>query len=149
VTVRGERRVPAAAAEVWSIVADPYRLPAWWPGVVRVEEATPESWTTVMTSEQGRSVRADYTRLAAEEPRRLEWRQELAETPFERILAESATAIALSPEDGGTRVELRLIQRPRGWTRFAPFQLRAAARRQVNGALDGLVALLGPLDEVR
>jgi adenine phosphoribosyltransferase len=149
VTVRGERRVTAAAAEVWRVVADPFRLPAWWPGVVRVEEASPESWTTVLTSGKGKSVRADYTRVAAEEPRRLEWRQELTETPFERILAASGTAIELTPEDGGTRVELELVQRPRGWARFAPLQLRTAARRQVNGALDGLVALLGPVDEGR
>jgi uncharacterized protein YndB with AHSA1/START domain len=147
VTVRRERRLAAAPAEVWDVIADPRRLPAWWPGVARVEDAGPDAWTTVMKSGKGRAVRADYTRVAAEPPFRIVWRQELAETPFERILAESATEIALAADGTGTRVRLGLVQRPRGWTRFAPFQLRAAAKRQVQGALDGLTALLGPGEE--
>jgi hypothetical protein len=36
-----------------------------------------------------------------------------------------------------------LVQRPRGWARFSPFQLRAAASRQAEGALEGLAELLG------
>ena len=40
-------------------------------------------------------------------------------------------------------MSLRLEQRPRGWARFSPFQMRAAARRQVDAALDGLAGLLG------
>jgi uncharacterized protein YndB with AHSA1/START domain len=148
VNVRRQRRVSAAPEEVWRVVADPWRLPAWWPGVTRVEEATPEAWTTVMTSDKGRAVRADYTRVAAEEPHRLVWRQELAETPFERLLTESATELALTPDGGGTRVQLGLVQRPRGWARFAPLQLRAAARRQVQEALDGLDRLFaGPTED--
>jgi uncharacterized protein YndB with AHSA1/START domain len=147
VTVRRERRVPATPAEVWRVVADPWRLPAWWPSVTRVEEATTEAWTTVMTSAKGRAVRADFTRVEADEPHRLVWRQELAETPFERLLAESTTEIALAGEGDGTRISLGLVQRPRGWARFAPFQLRIAGRRQVQGALDGLVELLGPAEE--
>jgi uncharacterized protein YndB with AHSA1/START domain len=146
VNVRRRRTVPATPADVWRVVADPWRLPAWWPGVTRVEDATTEAWTTVMTSRKGRSVRADFTRTDAEEPHRLAWQQELAETPFERLLAESATRIELRPEDGGTRVELELAQRPRGWTRFAPIQLRLAAARQADGALDGLTALFAPTE---
>jgi hypothetical protein len=88
-------------------------------------------------------VRADYTRTEAQAQSRLAWRQELEETPFERILAESATEIVLHPEEHGTRVELALRQRPRGWARFSPFQLRAAASRQAEEALDGLAELLG------
>ena len=125
------------------MVADPWRLPAWWPGVARVEDASPEAWTTVMTSGKGRQVRADFTRVEADEPRRLVWRQELAETPFERLLTESATELALDPDEGGTRIRIGLVQSPRGWARFAPFQLRAAARRQLEGALDGLDELFG------
>ena len=55
-------------------MSDPERLPAWWPGVTRVEEATATSWTTVLTSAKGKSVRADFSRLAAEPERRLVWR---------------------------------------------------------------------------
>jgi uncharacterized protein YndB with AHSA1/START domain len=146
VTVRRQRRLAAAPEEIWRVVADPWRLPAWWPGVSRVEDATAEAWTTVMTSAKGRAVRADFTRVEADEPRRLVWRQELAETPFERLLAESATEVALEPDDGGTRVRIGLVQSPRGWARFAPIQLRVAARRQLEGALDGLGELFAPTE---
>jgi uncharacterized protein YndB with AHSA1/START domain len=144
VVVRRERIVPAPAADVWRVVSDPARLPQWWPGVSRVEEASPEAWTKVLTSSKGKSVRADYTRLEAQEARRLLWRHEVQESPFERILAESMTEIVLDPEDGRTRVEIAVSHQPRGWARLSPFQLRAAATKQVEGALEGLERLLGP-----
>ena len=142
--VRRERTLPAAPADVWRVVSDPARLPQWWPGVSRVEEASPEAWTKVLTSPKGKSVRADYTRLEAEEARRLLWRHEVEASPFERILAQSMTEIVLEPDDGGTRVEIAVSQQPRGWARLSPFQLRAAATNQVEGALEGLERLLGP-----
>ena len=142
--VRRERVVPAAPAEVWGIVSDPTRLAAWWPGVSRVEEASREAWTTVLVSKTGKSVRADYSLVEAEEPERVMWRHEVAASPFERLLRESTTEIALAPDAaGGTKVRLTLDQRPRGWARFSPFQLRAAARRQADAALDGLAGLFG------
>jgi uncharacterized protein YndB with AHSA1/START domain len=142
--VRRERVVSAAPAEVWRIVSDPNRLAAWWPGVSRVEEASREAWTTVLVSPQGKSVRADYTLVEAEEAERMLWRHEVEESPFERLLAESTTEIALAAEgEGSTRVRVALHQRPRGWARFSPFQLRAAASRQAEAALEGLAELLG------
>jgi uncharacterized protein YndB with AHSA1/START domain len=142
--IRRERVVPAAPAEVWRIVSDPSRLAAWWPGVSRVEEASREAWTTVMVSPTGKSVRADYSLVEAEEPERVLWRHEVEESPFERLLSESTTEIALvADDDRGTVVRVTLDQRPRGWARFSPFQLRAAASRQAEGALEGLVELLG------
>jgi uncharacterized protein YndB with AHSA1/START domain len=144
VTVRRERTLPAAPADVWRVVSDPERLPQWWPGVSRVEEASPEAWTKVLTSPKGKTVRADYTRLEVEAARRLLWRHEVEESPFERILARSTTEIVLEPDDGRTRVEIAIDQQPRGWARLSPFQLRAAATKQVEGALAGLERLLGP-----
>jgi uncharacterized protein YndB with AHSA1/START domain len=142
--VRRERVVPVPPAEVWRIVSDPHRLAAWWPNVSRVEEASREAWTTVLVSKTGKSVRADYTMVDAEEPERVRWRHEVAASPFERLLRESTTEIALTPEPaGGTKVRVTLDQRPRGWARFSPFQLRAAARRQAEAALEGLAELLG------
>jgi uncharacterized protein YndB with AHSA1/START domain len=142
VIVRRETLLPAPPPEVWRVVSDPARLPAWWPGVSRVEDASPAAWTNVFMSPKGKAVRADYTRLEADEPKSLVWRHEVEESPFERILASSTTEIALEPFDGGTLVRIALEQRPRGWARFSPFQLRAAATRQVTGALAGLQALL-------
>ena len=142
--VRRERVVAAAPAEVWRIVSDPTRLAAWWPGVSRVEEASRDAWTTVLVSKTGKSVRADYSLVEADEAERVLWRHEVEESPFERLLTESTTEIALAPDaGGGTNVSLTLDQRPRGWARFSPFQLRAAARRQADAALDGLAELLG------
>jgi uncharacterized protein YndB with AHSA1/START domain len=142
--VRRERTLPGAPTEIWRIVSDPERLPAWWPGVSRVEEASRDAWTTVLVSPKGKSVRADYSLVEAREPECLRWRQEVEESPFERLLAESSAELALEPDPGGgTRVRLTLNQRPRGWARFSPFQLRAAAGRQAEGALEGLANLVG------
>jgi uncharacterized protein YndB with AHSA1/START domain len=143
-TISRRRSVSAPPEEVWDIVSDPERLPEWWPGVSRVEEATPEAWTTVLTSAKGKAVRADYTRVEANPPRLFAWRHEVAESPFERILAESVTGVRLEPEPGaGTEVELTTRYRPRGFARFGFFQMRAAAARQLEQALEGLGSLLG------
>ncbi len=139
--MRRETVVPRAPNEVWDVISDPAQLPRWWPGVTRVEEATAAAWTTVLTSPKGKSVRMDYTRVQATEPTRLVWRQEVEESPFERILAEATTSLELSQADAGTRVSIELEQKPRGWARFAPLQFRAAGTRQVQGALDGLERL--------
>jgi uncharacterized protein YndB with AHSA1/START domain len=144
VIVRRETVVPATPEEVWGLVSDPARLPQWWPGVTRVEEATAEAWTTVLSSPQGKSVRVDYSRVDDEPGQRLVWRQEVEESPFERILASATTEIAIAEDAGGTRVTVSLDQRPRGWARFAPLQFRAAGRRQVEGAMDGLKAVFEP-----
>jgi uncharacterized protein YndB with AHSA1/START domain len=146
VIVRRETVVAAEPEEVWGLVSDPAGLPRWWPGVTRVEEASAEAWTTVLRSPKGKAVRADYTRVDAEDGRRLTWRQEVEESPFERILASATTEIALEQGDGGTRVTIALDQKPRGWARFAPLQFRAAGVRQVEGAVEGLEAVFGGSD---
>ncbi|MEA2309706.1 MAG: hypothetical protein QOI65_1992 [Thermoleophilaceae bacterium] len=114
-TVSRARTFPATPQAVWEVLSDPYHLPRWWPRVERVEDATPEAWTTVMRSSRGRAVRADYTRTDARRPERLAWRQEIEETPFERVFRESSTEIRLEPQgEAATRVELRAQQRLRG-----------------------------------
>ena len=142
--VRGETVVAAAPEEVWRVVSDPEQLPRWWPGVTRVEEASPEAWTKVLSSPRGKAVRADYSRVEAVPGERLVWRQEVDQSPFERILASAITAVSIAPAgDRATRVTIALDQKPRGWARFAPLQFRAAGSRQVRGALDGLQDLFG------
>jgi uncharacterized protein YndB with AHSA1/START domain len=143
VIVRRETVVPQAPEEVWRLVSDPDQLPRWWPGVTRVEDATAQAWTTVLASPKGKSVRMDYSRVEVTEPTRLVWRQEVDESPFERILAEATTSVELSQADEGTRVAIELDQKPRGWARLAPLQFRAAGKRQVEGAVEGLERLFG------
>jgi uncharacterized protein YndB with AHSA1/START domain len=143
-TVSRTRSMRAAPEEIWTVVSDPQRLPAWWPGVTRVEDASRDAWTMVLASPRGKSVRADYSLEETEPTTRLLWRHEVEESPFERLLSQSTTEIALAAEgESGTLVRLTLDQRPRGWARFSPFQLRAAATRQAEAALEGLAELLG------
>jgi uncharacterized protein YndB with AHSA1/START domain len=137
------RDVRAAPDQIWTIVSDPERLPEWWPGVSRVEDASREAWTTVLSSPRGKTVRADYTLEEVEALSRVVWRQEVEESPFERILREALTEVELRPADDGlTKIRLTLRQRPRGFARFGFIQLRRAAGRQLDGALEGLEALL-------
>ena len=56
-TVSRARTVGAAPGSVWEVLSDPHHLPRWWPRVERVEDATPEAWTTVMRSSRGRAER--------------------------------------------------------------------------------------------
>jgi len=143
VIVRRDVTLPAPREDVWRVISDPSSLPRWWPGVSRVEDATAEQWTKVFTSPGGKAVRADFTRIEAEPPDRILWRQEVEESPFERILVAATTEILLGDAGAGTRVTIELDQRPRGWARFAPFQFRSAGVKQVQGALDGLAELFG------
>jgi hypothetical protein len=104
-----------------------------------VEEATSLAWTKVLSTPKGTTVRADFTRLAAEAPRRIAWEQEIEESPFERILSENRTEVRLEPEaDEATRVELETVQHLVGYSRFGGFLFRRATRRKLDAALDGL-----------
>ena len=53
------------------------------------------------------------------------WEQELAGTPFERVLGESVTEIVLERVDGGTRVTIEQRQKLRGYSRTGGFMLQA------------------------
>ena len=142
-TVTRRRSLGVPPEEVWGVVSDPDRLPEWWPGVTRVEDATPHGWTTVLTSPRGKAVRVDYTRVEFRPQRRLVWRQEIEESPFERILSESTAELELAPgAAGGTEVSLTMRHRPRGFARFGFIQLRAAASKQARDALDGLAGVV-------
>ncbi len=141
-TVVCTRTVEAAPQRLWEVVADPERLPDWWPGVQRVEDATRAAWTTVLGTPKGRSLRLDYTLLDTQPPYRLAWRQEIEESPFERILTESTTDLELAPAgEGEADVALTTHLRLRGLSRLGAFQVSRATRRQLDGALDGLEAL--------
>lgn len=137
--VRRRRLLDAEPGAVWAVVSDPRRLPAWWPGVERVEEAQPEAWTKVLRSRQGKLLRADFTRVEVEPPRMLEWRQEVEESPFERFLSDARTRVSLEPSgNGATRVELESTRRLRGLARLGWPLVRRATRKQLDEALRGL-----------
>ena len=145
-TVVRSATVGAAPQRLWDLVSDPERLPEWWPGVQRVEDASPTAWTTVLGTPRGKSVRADYTLVRAERPWRLVWRHEVEESPFERLLRESETELELEAAPQGTLVRLTARLRMRGLSRFGGFQVRRATRRQLDGALGGLQTLASDWD---
>jgi uncharacterized protein YndB with AHSA1/START domain len=138
-TTRVERTLAAAPEDVWAVLADPHHQPRWWPRVRRVEGVDEDRFTQVLATAKGKGVRADFRMLEVDPPRRLRWTQELAGSPFERLLGEAVTTAELAPGDAGsTRVALELRQRLVGWSRLAPWQFRRAARRQLGEALEGL-----------
>lgn len=137
-TVVRSRTLAAPQQELWDLVSDPYHLPRWWPNVDRVEDVSDDAWTTIATSSRGRGVRFDFTRVYGDAPNRLVWRQELTQTPFERYFRESLTGVVLSPEDGRTHVELRMVRKLRGLARLGALQMRGAMRRELEGALERL-----------
>jgi uncharacterized protein YndB with AHSA1/START domain len=142
-TVVRTRTIAAPREQVWELVSDPYHLPRWWPTVQRVEDVTDDAWTTVATSSRGRAVRFDWSRVYIQPPERVVWRQELAQTPFERFLRESVTGVILEPAGEATKVELRIVRKLRGLARFGGgIQMRGAVRRELDGALDQLEAVI-------
>jgi uncharacterized protein YndB with AHSA1/START domain len=141
--VTRELTVSAPPEDVWRVVSDPESLPRWWPQVVRVEDATGDAWTNVLSTPRGRVVRADFTRTAIDAPRRLAWRQELVESPFERVFAAAETEVQLAEADGGTRVTLSADERLRGRFKLGGFIVRRAARRRLDDALVGLQRAVG------
>jgi uncharacterized protein YndB with AHSA1/START domain len=137
-TVVRSRTIAAPREQVWELVSDPYHLPRWWPTVQRVEDVSDGAWTTVATSPRGRAVRFDWSRVHIDPPERIVWRQELAQTPFEKFLRESVTGVILEGAGEATKVELRTVRRLRGLARFGGIQMRRAARKELDGALDQL-----------
>jgi uncharacterized protein YndB with AHSA1/START domain len=143
-SVSRARTIGASSQELWDLIADPAQLTRWWPDVVRVEEATPLAWTTVLSTPKGATIRADFTRLSAQEPRRIAWRQEIEESPFERILSQNTTEVELEPDGAAaTRVKLRAVQKLRGYSRFGGFLFRRATRQKLDAALEGLARTVG------
>jgi carbon monoxide dehydrogenase subunit G len=138
VIVTRSRTLAAAPEAVWRVLADPRSLARWWPRVERVKAVTGEGWTTVLRSERGRALRADWRLEADEAGARRAWAQELEGTPFAKVLAHRRVEVRVEPAGEGTKVTIELRQRGRRMARFGSFMLRRAARKELDGALDGL-----------
>jgi uncharacterized protein YndB with AHSA1/START domain len=146
------RVLPATPQAVWEVLEDPHHFPRWWPGVVRVEAVSRDHWTHVYTTKKGRTVRIDFRLLdseppdqAATGPARRSWEQELAGTPFERVLGEAVTEVQLEPgRPSGTLVTIEQLQRLRGYSRTGGWMLRRATNSRLDDALDGLERIFGP-----
>jgi uncharacterized protein YndB with AHSA1/START domain len=137
--------IDAPRDRVWELVSDPHHLPRWWPKTVRVEDVRQvgsgkrSRWTTVLGTERGRGVRADYRCTSAATGERYVWEQEVEGTPFERILRFSRLDIELAEgDDPGTRVRLSSAERLKGLSRLGSPMMRMATRRRLDEALDGI-----------
>ena len=133
-----EVTLAAAPEEVWKVVADPHHMPRWWPGVARMEGVAGDRFTQVFLTRRGRPVRADFHVVCSEAPWRRAWAQDVAGTPFERVLSESVTDVRLEAVPEGTRVTLAQRQKLRGYSRLGAFMVRRASREKLNEALEGL-----------
>jgi uncharacterized protein YndB with AHSA1/START domain len=137
------RTVAAPVDRVWALVSDPFHLPRWWPATARVEDATQDAWTSVLRTPRGATVRADFTRVEARPQRGITWRQELEESPFERVFSSAVTQIELEQEGKeATRVRLTSAESLRGRYRLGGWIVRRAARRRLDEALDGIAGAL-------
>jgi uncharacterized protein YndB with AHSA1/START domain len=137
-TTRRARTIAAQPERVWEIIEDPHHMPRWWPGVTRMEGVSEDSWTQVFMTKKGRGVRVDFNLLESEPPHRRSWEQEIAGTPFDRVLDESIIAVELEPMQEGTRVTIEQRQKLRGYSKTGGFMLRRATRTKLDEALDGL-----------
>ena len=138
--VTRSRRVRAPTGRVWGMIADAHQLPRWWPRTTRVEGVSSSGWTSVLVSDRGRSVRMDWRVEQTDAPRLRVFSQELAGSPFERLMDSHHVRLRLAPDDDGSRIEIEIERRLRGWARMAPFLVRRAARQEADGALAGLAA---------
>ncbi|CAN5436428.1 hypothetical protein BH20ACT15_BH20ACT15_01140 [soil metagenome] len=141
--VSRSRRLGASPAAIWSVIADPYQLPRWWPGTQRVENVTAtegkgRKWTQVLETKDGRNVRADYRCISSANAERYVFEQLIDGTPFARVLKSARTEIHLAPEGDGTNVTMRSEQKLRGLSRTGGFMMRRASARKLAEALQGL-----------
>lgn len=143
------RVLAAPLAEVWEVVEDPYQMPRWWPSVERMEGVEDDRFTLVFKTRRRRTVRADFRVLASEPPGgeytsgHRTWSQEVEGTPFEPVLHESITEIAVEPDEGGTKVTIAQRQRLRGYSKTGALAMRSATAKRLDEALEGLERILG------
>ena len=137
------RTLPAPPEELWALIADPHHMPRWWPGVERMEGVELDRFTQVFKTKRGRPVRADFRVVQSEAPTTRSWEQEVAGTPFERVLSASVIEVRLDPVPAGTEVTISQQQKLRGYSRTGGFMLRRATRSKLDEALDGLARILG------
>jgi uncharacterized protein YndB with AHSA1/START domain len=141
---RRSRTLPAFPEQLWELIADPDHMPRWWPGVQRMEGVAPDRFTQVFKTKRGRSVRIDFRVLVSEPPNTRAWEQEVAGTPFERVLRSSVIEVRLDPVPAGTEVTISQEQKLRGYSRTGGFLVRRATAAKLDEALEGLARITGP-----
>ncbi len=167
-TASETRVLQAPAGVLWELICDPHHLPRWWPRVERVEGVQGALFTEVLRSGSGQRVRADFEIVKRDEREmRMVFEQQVAGTPFARVLSASVTEVHVQPRMGmndsaATEVSITLAQTPHGWfggasanqpagfpmlnglfARLGSPMMRKAAINTVKEALDGLDRISG------
>jgi uncharacterized protein YndB with AHSA1/START domain len=144
--VSRRRLIAAPSGRVWDLVSDPHSLPRWWPRTTRVEDVREvdgeAQWTSVLETERGTGVRADFRCTEASEGERYGWEQQIEGTPFERVLRAARLEICMRPEGGSTEVTLTSDEALRGISRLGSSMMKGAARGRLDEALTGLERVL-------
>jgi uncharacterized protein YndB with AHSA1/START domain len=142
-TARRTRVLRTSPQQVWELIADPHHMPRWWPGVARMEGVQGDRFTQVVKTKRGRPVRIDFHVIESDPPWTRSWQQEIAGTPFQRVLNESIVEVRLQPVQDGTEITIGQRQKLRGYSRTGGFLLRRATRSKLDEALDGLERICG------
>lgn len=95
-------------------------------------------WTKVLSTAEGRGVRADYRCTGLTEGERYAWEQELQGTPFARHLRSAGVEAVLRAEGEGTEVRLSASQALRGMSRLGSPMMRRGQGAILDEALDGI-----------
>ncbi len=146
--VSRKRTIEAPLDRVWELISDPHSLPRWWPKTTRVEDVRTRSdgpgmeWTSVLGTEAGKGVRADYRCTALTPPEHYAWAQALEDSPFERVLRTAEVSIELTAHGDGTEITLTTDETLRGLSRLGSPMMRGAARDRLDEALDGIAMAL-------
>jgi uncharacterized protein YndB with AHSA1/START domain len=144
--VTRSRVIDAESSRVWDLVSDPHSLPRWWPRTIRVEDVRGEAgeaqWTSVLETERGTGVRADFRCTGASVGERYAWEQQIEGTPFERVLRAARLEIGMRPDGEATEVTLTSEEDLRGISRLGATMMKGAARGRLDEALSGLERVL-------
>lgn len=133
--------VKASTGDVWHLISDPGRAVAWWPHAERAEDVSGGRFTFVVRSSRGVPVRMDWRVAASRRERLQRWEQDLAGTPFARVLKASAVEIRLEPDDDGCRITVAVERELENRGLVAGWFGRRASRRHAGDALARLSRL--------
>lgn len=133
--------VDASTADVWHLISDPGRAVSWWPHAERAEDVDGGRFTFVVRSSRGVPVRIDWRVAASRRERLQRWEQDLAGTPFARVLKASAVEIRLEPAGEGCRITVAVERELENRGMIARWFGRRASRRHAGDALARLSRL--------
>jgi hypothetical protein len=113
--------------------------------VARVEGVQHDGFTKVLVSAGGRSVRADFDIVRADERAGvLCWAQRIEHTPFARLLKSAETELRVEPAGTSTNLTIELRQSLNGFfANLGASRVQRAARATLEEALDGLERIVG------